>query len=236
MLGSAVVAEFRHHPEDGQLAFSWQCSQRASPPRPMLDLPCSSRRSGCGRPARGGPPFAGATPGSGPVLQPPHRWRPHTTVRCFSSAVPISRHSPRHKSTCPSSWKNPLRHSSLLRKNVVDHRSLRRGCAHHRLGGTAAAVDDERRAPCDRPQSAGAGRGVDHDTCAARRAWCSLPRTPEKLTPQGVATLVEPFQRGTERIRPDHEGVGLGLVIVKSITKAHHELSSSPPGTPAASA
>jgi two-component system sensor histidine kinase VanS len=36
-----------------------------------------------------------------------------------------------------------------------------------------------------------------------------------------VATLTEPFQRGTERIRTDHAGVGLGLAIVKSITHAH---------------
>jgi two-component system sensor histidine kinase VanS len=43
----------------------------------------------------------------------------------------------------------------------------------------------------------------------------------EKLTPQLVATLVEPFRRGAERIRTDHAGVGLGLAIVKSITQAH---------------
>jgi two-component system, OmpR family, sensor histidine kinase VanS len=43
----------------------------------------------------------------------------------------------------------------------------------------------------------------------------------EKLTPQFAATLVEPFLRGTERIRTDHAGVGLGLAIVKSITQAH---------------
>jgi two-component system, OmpR family, sensor histidine kinase VanS len=43
----------------------------------------------------------------------------------------------------------------------------------------------------------------------------------EKLTPQLVSTLTEPFQRGTERIRSDHEGVGLGLAIVKSIIQAH---------------
>jgi two-component system sensor histidine kinase VanS len=43
----------------------------------------------------------------------------------------------------------------------------------------------------------------------------------EKLTPQLVATLAEPFQRGSRRIRTDHAGVGLGLAIVKSITRAH---------------
>jgi two-component system sensor histidine kinase VanS len=43
----------------------------------------------------------------------------------------------------------------------------------------------------------------------------------EKLTPQLVATLVEPFQRGSKRIRTDHAGVGLGLAIVKSIAQAH---------------
>ena len=43
----------------------------------------------------------------------------------------------------------------------------------------------------------------------------------ESLTPQFVAALVEPFQRGTERIRTDHAGVGLGLAIVNSITQAH---------------
>jgi two-component system sensor histidine kinase VanS len=36
-----------------------------------------------------------------------------------------------------------------------------------------------------------------------------------------VSTLTEPFQRGTERIRTDHAGVGLGLAIVTSIVRAH---------------
>jgi two-component system, OmpR family, sensor histidine kinase VanS len=43
----------------------------------------------------------------------------------------------------------------------------------------------------------------------------------DKLNPQLVATLVEPFQRGSKRIRTDHAGVGLGLAIVKSIAQAH---------------
>jgi two-component system, OmpR family, sensor histidine kinase VanS len=49
----------------------------------------------------------------------------------------------------------------------------------------------------------------------------TVENTGEKLTPQLVASLAEPFQRGTERIRTDHAGVGLGLAIVKSITQAH---------------
>ena len=49
----------------------------------------------------------------------------------------------------------------------------------------------------------------------------TVENTGEKLTPELVSTLVEPFQRGTERIRTDHAGVGLGLAIVKSIAQAH---------------
>jgi two-component system, OmpR family, sensor histidine kinase VanS len=48
-----------------------------------------------------------------------------------------------------------------------------------------------------------------------------VENTGEKLTPQVVATLAEPFLRGTKRTRTDDAGVGLGLAIVKSITQAH---------------
>jgi two-component system sensor histidine kinase VanS len=54
-----------------------------------------------------------------------------------------------------------------------------------------------------------------------KRVVLTVENTGEKLTPPLVSTLVEPFQRGTERIRTDHAGVGLGLAIVKSITQAH---------------
>jgi two-component system sensor histidine kinase VanS len=49
----------------------------------------------------------------------------------------------------------------------------------------------------------------------------TVENTGAMLSSQLVSTLTEPFQRGTERIRSDHEGVGLGLAIVKSITQAH---------------
>jgi two-component system, OmpR family, sensor histidine kinase VanS len=49
----------------------------------------------------------------------------------------------------------------------------------------------------------------------------TVENTGAQLTPQLVATLAEPFLRGTKRLRSDHAGVGLGLAIVKSITEAH---------------
>ena len=54
-----------------------------------------------------------------------------------------------------------------------------------------------------------------------RNVVLTVENTGEKLTPQLVSTLDEPFQRGTRRQRTDHAGVGLGLAIVKSITQAH---------------
>jgi two-component system, OmpR family, sensor histidine kinase VanS len=57
-----------------------------------------------------------------------------------------------------------------------------------------------------------------------KRVVLTVENTGEKLTSQVVATLAEPFLRGTERIRADradHAGVGLGLAIVESITRAH---------------
>jgi two-component system, OmpR family, sensor histidine kinase VanS len=49
----------------------------------------------------------------------------------------------------------------------------------------------------------------------------TVENTGKKLTPQLVATLDEPFQRGSKRIRTNHAGVGLGLAIVNSIAQAH---------------
>src|SRR5687767_9832575 len=54
-----------------------------------------------------------------------------------------------------------------------------------------------------------------------RSVVLTVENTGEKLAPELVSTLLEPFQRGTERIRSDHAGVGLGLAIVKNISQAH---------------
>jgi two-component system, OmpR family, sensor histidine kinase VanS len=54
-----------------------------------------------------------------------------------------------------------------------------------------------------------------------KRVALTVENTGEMLSPGAVATMVEPFQRGSARIRDDHAGVGLGLAIVKSITQAH---------------
>src|SRR5207253_2329487 len=47
-----------------------------------------------------------------------------------------------------------------------------------------------------------------------KRVALTVENTGEKLTPQVVSTLAEPFLRGTKRIHTDHAGVGLGLAIV----------------------
>ncbi|MDN5384820.1 MULTISPECIES: sensor histidine kinase [Streptomyces] len=52
-------------------------------------------------------------------------------------------------------------------------------------------------------------------------AVLTVENSGEKLSPQAVATLTEPFRRATERIRNDHAGAGLGLAIVRRITEAH---------------
>ena len=52
-------------------------------------------------------------------------------------------------------------------------------------------------------------------------AVLTVENTGERLAPQLISTLAEPFQRGTKRIRADHAGVGLGLAIAKSITQSH---------------
>ena len=54
-----------------------------------------------------------------------------------------------------------------------------------------------------------------------RTVTLTVENTGERLSPQLVSTIVEPFQRGTGRLRDRDAGVGLGLAIVKSITQAH---------------
>jgi two-component system, OmpR family, sensor histidine kinase VanS len=58
-------------------------------------------------------------------------------------------------------------------------------------------------------------------TAQPKSAELTVENTGQKLAPQVISTLAEPFQRSTERVRTDHAGVGLGLAIARSITQAH---------------
>jgi two-component system sensor histidine kinase VanS len=52
-------------------------------------------------------------------------------------------------------------------------------------------------------------------------AVLTVENSGKQLAQHSISTLAEPFLRGTERVRRDHAGVGLGLAIVQSITQAH---------------
>jgi two-component system, OmpR family, sensor histidine kinase VanS len=65
----------------------------------------------------------------------------------------------------------------------------------------------------------------------AESVMLTVDNTGEPLNPAAVPTLVEPFLRGSERVRSDDGGLGLGLAIVKSVTQAHDgSLTLSPRG------
>lgn len=52
-------------------------------------------------------------------------------------------------------------------------------------------------------------------------AVVAVENSGERLGEELLSTLTEPFKRGTDRLRSDHAGVGLGLAIVQSIVRAH---------------
>ncbi len=66
-------------------------------------------------------------------------------------------------------------------------------------------------------------------TVGSQAAVLTVENTGEQLSPHVVSTFTEPFQRGTERVRSDHVGAGLGLAIAESITQAHEGTLSLTP-------
>ncbi|MDR7254791.1 two-component system sensor histidine kinase VanS [Nocardioides sp. BE266] len=73
---------------------------------------------------------------------------------------------------------------------------------------------------------------IVHNLPGDGAAWVTTRETPagavlrventgDHLASDVVATLAEPFRRGTERVHDDHGGVGLGLAIVQRIAAAH---------------
>jgi two-component system sensor histidine kinase VanS len=66
-------------------------------------------------------------------------------------------------------------------------------------------------------------RGTVHVVTSVDEATVTLAvaNTGAHVAPHLVGRLIEPFSRGSERIRGPQAGVGLGLAIVNSIAKAH---------------
>ena len=52
-------------------------------------------------------------------------------------------------------------------------------------------------------------------------AILTVENTGDRLAPQLISTMTEPFQRGAPRVHSHESGAGLGLAIVKSIVEAH---------------
>jgi len=81
---------------------------------------------------------------------------------------------------------------------------------------------------------------IVHNLPDRGQVWVTLRSLPENvlltventgpvLAESVVATLAEPFQRGSQRARSDHAGVGLGLAIVQRVAEAHDgDLTLSP--------
>ena len=68
----------------------------------------------------------------------------------------------------------------------------------------------------------GGGSVTVHTEAHGGTSVLRVVNTGRPLPPELIPTLLEPFQRGTERVRTDeHAGVGLGLAIVRSIVRAH---------------
>ncbi|MGV9675571.1 sensor histidine kinase [Nocardia sp. NPDC003482] len=80
---------------------------------------------------------------------------------------------------------------------------------------------------------AGGAVTVHTETCCGA-SILRVENTGEPLPPELLPTLVEPFRRGTDRVRADeHAGAGLGLAIVHSIVRAHRgtlDLAARPGG------
>jgi two-component system sensor histidine kinase VanS len=70
-------------------------------------------------------------------------------------------------------------------------------------------------------------------TARPAAAELTVENTGELLAPEQVATLTEPFVRGTARIHASSAGAGLGLAIVAGIVRTHDgslELAAPPTG------
>ena len=134
--------------------------------------------------------------------------------RCSCSAAPTSGPSSENPSTCRSSPKKPPRRSSPSQRNAASPSrppAMRRPPSAHppsccRWRRTSSTTRSSTTCPTRAPYGS-------RPALSPRRVVLTVENTGEKLTPQLVATLAEPFQRGTQahphrprrrRPRPGH--------------------------------
>jgi two-component system sensor histidine kinase VanS len=80
-------------------------------------------------------------------------------------------------------------------------------------------------------QPGGGGDVTVHTEVRGAECVLRVVNTGDQVAPASIPALVEPFQRGTERIRNSgHAGVGLGLAIVNRVVGAHGGRLSLVPG------
>ena len=101
---------------------------------------------------------------------------------------------------------------------------------HRRLARAPAAADYEPRAQRDRPQPARTRHRVGHDQRSAQEAVLTVENTGEKLTPQLVATLAEPFLAAPNADAPTTQVSASAWRSSRASPKHTTEPSPSPPG------
>ncbi len=153
------------------------------------------------------------------------------------SAAPTNGPSPRNTSTCPSWWKKPPRRSSPSPSNAASP-SKPPATSPPSVGSPALLLQ----MATNLVHNAIVHNLPEHGTVwvttsvQPESVVLTVENTGEKLTPQLVSTLDEPFQRGSRRIAPTTQVSASAWRSSRASPRRTTEPSPLPPGRPAGSA